>query len=887
MHIKGLSHGTGDANKAADYLTNDVDHKGEQRGSVEVHSGDIYLTAEIANSLEFKNRYWSSVIGFHPQDKPTPEQIDEIISEVNKTLFAGMDESRFAHSWVIHRDPDGHVDIHNFGAKVDLETGKHFNPLPPGWQKALDPVRDYFNAKYGWKSPDIEAHPENARLVQPGYTAHTTPLDAIKMGVEDPRTIITNYIMKGIENGLIETRDDIIQHLHDAGLETPRIGETYITIKDPSGGKNDRWRLKGVLYDDKFTPGRAIAAETAGRRGGTGKTDQKAADKFYGRVEEARQRRTEYNQKRYQVREQEHQPELNRGEQPEIEINKDKPVNLGSAIINSDRNDNRQLGHDEVPERPAYKDQQPNKSGQSGAPANQRVAGAEPSTSEHMRRPSVHQNRRAGATLSGRVPDNSEAVKQRLAASLFEKADTVKFENLRYVDTQKGIIYFTNKATLTITDNLITGQGMHPIDAAQNIVSAGMAKGWKKVRVFGSDEFVTEAAKLALQRGLEVTARDENQQKLIDKVRLQHEQEQRINAAGKIADEAIRKADEVSRNIERESIEDRGKSAEIDTGLQRIDQGITSMIANNKDELERFKSDINIVEYLASQGYQIDKRESSRNSFIMRNGDDKLVVGTSESGHGVYFSVRDESNHGTIIDLVQKQQGKNLGQVRKELRPWIGEKREMIPVPRYEKPRHIAADRDKPLKAYMSATKGESEYLKSRGIDFVQSDDRFSNIRTFKDGSVIFPHYDRDGFSGYEKKGDKPGQSIFSSGGEKRVWHSNNINQASRIIIAETAIDALSHAELKHDEDAAYISFAGSMSPEQHDYLAEVIRDANARGATIVAATDNDVAGNKFADFIEQVAVNFERDAPATPGQDWNDELKQDLERSEALRFER
>ena len=93
-----------------------------------------------------------------------------------------------------------------------------------------------------------------------------------------------------------------------------------------------------------------------------------------------------------------------------------------------------------------------------------------------------------------------------------------------------------------------------------------------------------------------------------------------------------------------------------------------------EDELTRFKTDINLVVYVASKGYQVIKGESSKASTVMVDGQgDKLIIATAEDGHGIYFSVRDDADNGSIIDFVQRLQGLNLGQVRKELRPWIGE----------------------------------------------------------------------------------------------------------------------------------------------------------------------------------------------------------------------
>ncbi|MCP4284793.1 MAG: DUF1738 domain-containing protein, partial [Gammaproteobacteria bacterium] len=89
-------------------------------------------------------------------------------------------------------------------------------------------------------------------------------------------------------------------------------------------------------------------------------------------------------------------------------------------------------------------------------------------------------------------------------------------------------------------------------------------------------------------------------------------------------------------------------------------------------ELEEFKTAINLTEYAAAQGFEMDRRKTSRNSVFMRHpGGDKIIIARELDGHWVYCSVTDESG-GSIIDLVQDLQGGSLGDVRKELRPWIG-----------------------------------------------------------------------------------------------------------------------------------------------------------------------------------------------------------------------
>ena len=93
-------------------------------------------------------------------------------------------------------------------------------------------------------------------------------------------------------------------------------------------------------------------------------------------------------------------------------------------------------------------------------------------------------------------------------------------------------------------------------------------------------------------------------------------------------------------------------------------------------ELETFKTDIDLRAYAAALGYGLDRKASWRGSSVLRhpNGD-KIIVKRDHDGHFVYFSVRDENDNGSIIDFVQRRKAYNLGQVRQELRPWIGKDR--------------------------------------------------------------------------------------------------------------------------------------------------------------------------------------------------------------------
>jgi hypothetical protein len=304
------------------------------------------------------------------------------------------------------------------------------------------------------------------------------------------------------------------------------------------------------------------------------------------------------------------------------------------------------------------------------------------------------------------------------------------------------------------------------------------------------------------------------------------------------------------------------------------------------DELEDFKSDINLTEYAAAQGYRMDRRASSRNSVVMRSeGGDKIVIARGHDRHWIYFSVRDERDNGTIIDFVQRRKGVKLGGVRQELRPWAGSVRTV------ERPHPdlfaqdlapITKDRARVLLdlARMKPLAGSRYLEEGRNIPVaLLRDARFAGrLRVDVRGNAIFPHADQDGPCGYEIKNRS--FTGFAKGGDKGLWFSAARAGDTTLVIAESGIDALSYAALHPDEAARYASTGGSMNPNQPALIRSAIGKMG-HGARVVIATDNDEPGRTLADQIEAIAreagredLRIVRDLPAGEGRDWNDVLR-------------
>ena len=296
-------------------------------------------------------------------------------------------------------------------------------------------------------------------------------------------------------------------------------------------------------------------------------------------------------------------------------------------------------------------------------------------------------------------------------------------------------------------------------------------------------------------------------------------------------------------------------------------------------ELESFKTAIDLRAYAATQGYVLDRKGSWRGSAVMRyaNGD-KVIIKRDGDGHYVYFSVRDDRDHGTIIDLAQHRLRLSFGDLRKELRPWIGRAADELPYPPLPT---TTKDRLRVEKAYaMMQDAPRHPYLENeRAIPpaLLQLDRFAGRVRIDGRGNAVFPHFDRQGLSGFELK--NRGFTGFASGGTKGLWLSNERPDDKRLIFCEAAIDALSYAVLFPDDHARYASFGGQVSPLQREFI-RMAAAAMPGDADIVAATDADVEGGKLADVVrDAVALTGRDDLSFVLRQpdgfkDWNDQLR-------------
>ncbi|MGK7957473.1 MAG: DUF3991 domain-containing protein, partial [Crocosphaera sp.] len=327
--------------------------------------------------------------------------------------------------------------------------------------------------------------------------------------------------------------------------------------------------------------------------------------------------------------------------------------------------------------------------------------------------------------------------------------------------------------------------------------------------------------------------------------------------------------------------------------LSRHHERLRRIKVQQAQELDKFKTDINLADYAQANGYSIDKKKSSVNCLVLKDNQwDKILVGLNQSdGHYFYSSVNNDRDSGSIIDFIQNRRNLNLGEVRKELRPWINAPSNPPYSPKQATPKLTPSSPDR----HKIITQFEGfqviithPYLTQRGISQQTSNDpRFQGrIYTDSRNNVIFPHADREGVCGYEMRNHD--FKSFSSGGTKGLWASNGSKDDTTLVICESPLDCLSYHQLFPDDTTRYFATGGTLSEKQKTLLKGVFEKFHNKGGHIMIATDKDEAGQGIEKELRNLAPSTAQINRIVPRhhKDWNETLMAEIRRQRKLEQE-
>ncbi len=328
------------------------------------------------------------------------------------------------------------------------------------------------------------------------------------------------------------------------------------------------------------------------------------------------------------------------------------------------------------------------------------------------------------------------------------------------------------------------------------------------------------------------------------------------------------------------------QSRQIDKILSRHHEHLRIIEMKRNEELDQFKSKINLVEYAQDNGYELDQKKSSANCIVLKdNRGDKLLVGLDKTdNHYFYYSLKNEIDKGSIIDFIQKRKNLNLGEVRKELRPWLNNN--YLPTYKPTNKQSIkltptSKDRYQIVAQFESfATINNHPYLNQRGISQDTLDEpRFKGtIYLDRRNNAVFPHFDRDGLCGYELRNQN--FKGFSSGGTKGLWVSNSSSNDEKLVVCESPLDCLSYHQLFPDEQTRYFATSGTLSEKQKDLLRTAFENIGQKKGEIIIATDRDVGGKEIAQKLKEITPKTAQIFRHVPKyqKDWNSVLQVQLE---------
>ena len=232
--VSFFARGTGGGSGPTDYLLG----RDRNREKAELLRGDAEETKALIDASPYSKTYTSGVLSFEERNIPDAMK-REVMDSFEECLFPGLDKNQYNVLWVEHTDK-GRLELNFVIPNVELTSGKR---LQPYYHSAdlprVDAWQTIKNIEYGFTDPNDPAKRQTL-VIAKDLPKHK----------EEAAKALDDGLMALAGQGLIKSREDVINALQNAGFEIGRQTKTSISIKDPDGGRNIR--LKGALYEQDF-----------------------------------------------------------------------------------------------------------------------------------------------------------------------------------------------------------------------------------------------------------------------------------------------------------------------------------------------------------------------------------------------------------------------------------------------------------------------------------------------------------------------------------------------------------------------------------------------------------------------------------------------------------
>ena len=791
-------------------------------GTAKVLRGDSQLTQAIINKAEKKQKWsWSSGVLSFEELIEDREKLEVIMDDFEQTFFAGLDKDQYNILWVLHEDKE-RTELHYIAPRMELSTGLSYNPyfVKRDFAKK-DLWQEYTNLKHGLSSykdsREVTPRPPNWR-----ETAKK----------KDIRQAFDDALLPLVTEGIITSREELIYQLEEWGFELNRTGKEYISVTDKNG-KNHR--LKGHIYGESFTSWGAVEEKIERERRTVANGVQRELTAVRAELDRIIEQQVHTNRERYK---RENREDRGVREREDTAVSQRKSQTLQGHDHGRERGVDG--GAEKVEKTPVYfSPHRPYLWLDSGRTGYSAILSPSTELERQRERDSGVVRRNAVSTdQQDTKPNNHQEqgqINDSTGTEAIRRIRAIRAEQSRRAGSVRGVAKELSGAVKA--GNIGFDEG----DASRFFSIAGKA-----------DRAINNYCQSAIPdyQTIEQTAHKRQSARAVT-----------------IFGGAISKGVSSIKSI-----------------FDRRDQGIVRAVgARIKDkamqELNNFKTNINLAEFATAFGYYRDKEKSSINAPVMRheNGD-KIIIGRDRAdNHYIYFNPNNDSDNGTIIDFVKNRTGETLGHIRKRLRSWLHnpQPQENIPVKTSSKDALRIAN-------IWSAIKEErGAFDKHWGVYHTTLDklQKMRNVKRGEDGSYYFALSNTQGICGIEKR-TGAGEKHIISGSEKGVFVDGELKEAREIVIFESPVDMASYIELNdqiYDTDRYYACTMGSIGESTEKSL-EAIFDYN-KEAKIIIAVDNDAGGDQITEKIATILSRVdgkldraERQVPQT--KDWNDDLK-------------
>ena len=238
MLVKFLPTYTGGGLGSINYLLNE---RRKAAGTARVIKGDENLTRAIIKGISFSQKTCFGVLSFEEKHGfLDEEQKLKIIKDFERALLGDYMLDRVNVLWVEHSDKNGRLELNFLIPKIDMPTGKSFNPyLAKFDQHRIDLIKRIINDEYNLSSPDDPAR-EQTISGNKKNIGHYQNLEELDKKLHDLA-----------KEGYIKNRDHMIELLNQSGIKVTRSTKKSITVVLPN--QKTKNRLKGGIYDANFT----------------------------------------------------------------------------------------------------------------------------------------------------------------------------------------------------------------------------------------------------------------------------------------------------------------------------------------------------------------------------------------------------------------------------------------------------------------------------------------------------------------------------------------------------------------------------------------------------------------------------------------------------------